>query len=445
MSIQLFDYQLKCINFIKNNFGLILYHFMGGGKTITSLIMAAQFEYPIIIICTKSSKKNFYDDINKIKKLGISNFDFNMNNLNLDNIKIITYKKAQGLILDTKTTFNDFTVIVDEAHNLRSQTKLLSILTSALEHSKKLILLTGTLFYNAPTDICPLVNLIKKTQILPLTSKEFYFYYYDDNYETVTNVDLFKTAVKDTISYYKPNFSNDSNYPKSEIKYIAVDMSNAQISEYRFYVKKILSLHDIQHIDYSVLDKQKVNNFLSVTRQLSNTVDKSPNSPKMIEIFNYIKSHKNQTIVYSNFLDNGVLPLSIHLKQHNISYQIFHGEQTESKRDTIINDYNNGVFQVLLMTSVGSESLDLKNTRFIHIMEAHWNDSKINQIIGRSIRYGSHSALPSNERNVQVIYWYSVFGYKIPYESADEYLIELSKKKRVIFNQFDELIKQSSI
>ena len=67
-------------------------------------------------------------------------------------------------------------------------------------------------------------------------------------------------------------------------------MSNLQISEYRHYLKKILSLSNIQHIDFSVLDKRKMNYFLSVTRQLSNTVDKSPDSPKIIEIFNYIKA-----------------------------------------------------------------------------------------------------------------------------------------------------------
>ena len=105
MSIKLFDYQLKCVNFIKDHFGLILYHFMGGGKTITSLIMAAQFDHPIIIICTKSSKKNFYDDIKKIHNQGISNFKINLNNLSSENIQIITYKKALSLILDVKMSF----------------------------------------------------------------------------------------------------------------------------------------------------------------------------------------------------------------------------------------------------------------------------------------------------------------------------------------------------
>jgi NAD(P)-dependent dehydrogenase (short-subunit alcohol dehydrogenase family) len=99
----------------------------------------------------------------------------------------------------------------------------------------------------------------------------------------------------------------------------------------------------------------------------------------------------------------------------------------------------------LLITSAGSESLDLKNTRFIHIMEPHWNESKISQIIGRAIRYDSHKSLPDSEKSVEIVKWISVFGYKIPYETADEYLLHIAEKKDKMFEQFNEIIKISSI
>ena len=78
-------------------------------------------------------------------------------------------------------------------------------------------------------------------------------------------------------------------------------------------------------------------------------------------------------------------------------------------------------------------------------MEPHWNESKINQIIGRAIRYDSHAKLKESDRNVTIIRWISVFGYKIPYETADEYLVKLALIKEKMFNQFDIIIKQSSI
>jgi hypothetical protein len=78
-------------------------------------------------------------------------------------------------------------------------------------------------------------------------------------------------------------------------------------------------------------------------------------------------------------------------------------------------------------------------------MEPHWNESKINQIIGRAIRYDSHIKLPEKERNVTIIRWISVFGYKIPYETADEYLVSIAISKDKMFQQFDEIVKQVSI
>lgn len=317
MMIKLLGYQQQCVDYIKNNFGLILYHSMGSGKTITSLEMMYQFPNDIIIISTKASRKNFSDDIKKIK-------------LNLKRIKIYTYQKAISLILGKELSFTNHSVIIDEAHHLRSVTKLLSILISECRNAYKIVLLTGTIFYNSLTDLSVLVNIIKKEDVLPETTKEFKFFYYDETYETPTNTEIFVEKIKKSISYYKKTL--DDHYPTSTITYIKVDMNNAQISEYRHYLKKILSLDSLQHIDYNRLDKRKVNNFLSVTRQLSNTVDNSPDSPKIIELFEYIKNNVKPVVVYSNFLNNGVLPLSYWLDKEKIKYAIYFGEQNEEKK-----------------------------------------------------------------------------------------------------------------
>ena len=111
----------------------------------------------------------------------------------------------------------------------------------------------------------------------------------------------------------------------------------------------------------------------------------------------------------------------------------------------MIDQYNSGNIDVLLITTAGSESLDLKNTRQIHIMEMHWNMSKIDQIIGRAIRYKSHNSLPIDQRNIVIYKWISVFGYKIPYETADEYIYKKALTKEKMFEQFNEIIKLVTI
>lgn len=57
--LKLNPYQIKPVEFMKNNRGLILYHSTGSGKTLTALYSVYQFNNDIIIIGTKSSKKFF--------------------------------------------------------------------------------------------------------------------------------------------------------------------------------------------------------------------------------------------------------------------------------------------------------------------------------------------------------------------------------------------------
>ena len=46
-------------------------------------------------------------------------------------------------------------------------------------------------------------------------------------------------------------------------------------------------------------------------------------------------------------------------------------------------------------------------------MEPHWNEARIQQVIGRVVRYQSHNNLNINERNVTIIKWLSVFPKSI--------------------------------
>jgi hypothetical protein len=78
-------------------------------------------------------------------------------------------------------------------------------------------------------------------------------------------------------------------------------------------------------------------------------------------------------------------------------------------------------------------------------MEPHWNEAKIKQVIGRAIRYKSHNLLPENCRHVDIYRWASVFPETIGNQSADQYLMEISKRKDDIFERFKDIIIKSSI
>jgi superfamily II DNA or RNA helicase len=435
--IELKDYQLVPINFLKQNRGIILYHSTGSGKTLTALYGAYQFNYSIIIIGTKSSKKTFRDNIEKAE-MDKSRFTF------------YTFAKIKVLLESDISMLKNHTVIVDEAHNIRNENLHNLYIASALSISKKVILLTATPVINYLNDLSVLVNIIKGEDTLPTDHLLFDQMFYDEDNQVLINQDILFSKLQKCISYYK--MEDDENYPRSTVHYINVEMSHQQVAEYIFYIRKILyddkgttDTIDILNIDYGLLPSKKKNFFLNVTRQLSNTVKNDSTSPKIIEIYQKIVEGPSPSIVYSNYLKNGIYTLAELLEKNNIKYRAITGHITDDKLNLIVDNYNKGAYQVLLISSAGSESLDLKSTRQIHIMEPHWNESRINQVIGRSIRYQSHNNLPISERHVDIYRWISTFKNNIKNDSADQYLTKLSIAKNNVWEKFQDIIKKASI
>ena len=51
-----------------------------------------------------------------------------------------------------------------------------------------------------------------------------------------------------------------------------------------------------------------------------------------------------------------------------------------------------------MISPAGAEGLTLISTRQVHIMEPYWNQSRLDQVIGRAIRYCSHKDLPEEDK-----------------------------------------------
>jgi len=101
--------------------------------------------------------------------------------------------------------------------------------------------------------------------------------------------------------------------------------------------------------------------------------------------------------------------------------------------------------------SSGAEGLDLKGTKMMQIMEPHFNQAKIDQVVGRAIRYKSHEHLPEEEQEVTVRKYLStkkpgimqrIFGVKDM--SIDRYLLNASAEKHKIHAQIQKVMKDST-
>jgi hypothetical protein len=131
----------------------------------------------------------------------------------------------------------------------------------------------------------------------------------------------------------------------------------------------------------------------------------------------------------------------------------------------ISNNNNMGeIIKVLMITSSGSEGINLRNTRYVHIMEPYWHPVRLEQVIGRARRICSHKSLPKALRTVEVFVYLMIFTPeqlksdmaielkrkdlskaipKVPFTS-DQFLYEISEIKANLTAQLTDSIKESA-
>ena len=224
--------------------------------------------------------------------------------------------------------------------------------------------------------------------------------------------DLYKDAIKNKLKFKLLHVLQNSN----SLKLSGNGNENRNSSDTNSVSESESENESDTNISSS--ERMAINTFLNATRQLSNSYNNKP-SNKLIKMAEMINSGAKPVLVYSNFKENGIFALDKILKEkYSLRTELFTGDLSIEKKNSIVEKYNNyhlnnnsdgedDKIDVLLITSSGGEGIDLKNTRNVHIMEPHWNIFKINQVIGRAIRYKSHIALPENQRKVVVYKWIS--------------------------------------
>ena len=238
-------------------------------------------------------------------------------------------------------------------------------------------------------------------------------------------------------------------------------------------------------------------------------------SPKFLEILNNIQNpqHEGLHLLYSNFRTlEGIGIFQLVLEENKIEefkiqkktgiweilpstskdrYVLYTGTESEEQKEIIRNIYNGSwenvskelretleemdttgkknadglIIKLFMITSAGAEGINLRNTRYVHIMEPYWHNVRSEQVIGRARRICSHEDLPENLRTVQVFIYLSVMSEsqkkndkytelrihdvskKDPSKpiTTDENLFEIAMIKTMINSQFLKVIKETAI
>lgn len=175
MTIELLKHQENIIEYLEkrciNQKGLLLYHGMGTGKTISGLgwiqyrtLRSTKENY--IIVCPEFITLSWINDSRKI------GFEIKESN-------IISYKSFRARLLSNKINFENLNFIFDEAHHLCSILKennfmlYSNFLKKIRSSSGKILLLTGTPMYESKFDISILLNICSEGNNYPVDKFEF--------------------------------------------------------------------------------------------------------------------------------------------------------------------------------------------------------------------------------------------------------------------------------
>ena len=432
--------------------GAVVFHGVGSGKTLTAVISSYYYLkiYPnnkVIVISPSALLFNFV--------AGMQQYGLDKND---NRYSFFTYEKY----IRNPQLGNNSLVIIDEAHNLRTEMNIgeirdpdtkkfleeksstnqrgFKIMKYGIEKCHKVLLLTGTAFVNRLSDIENLLAFVDNRR--PISHK---------NYETILDdVENIKDYFDYKISYYKSNADSEF-FPKRIEDFHPVYMTEEEERKYK----------NIKSEGIPRSTSETPNAFYIAERYASNMMGSIQN-PKLDYIVKLLKERPNQKfIIYAGLTEYGtsniearltkeLIPVvkitgkqsitqkedsKLYFNYYNFKNEIFFNKDTlETRYHKYVNDKN----RVLLISRAGAEGVDTINCQNIILYDSQWNDALSEQIIARAIRFKSHFGLPLKERYVNVIR--PVLCYKV-----DEKIVEQIKNKTMNFSKLYKQIKSETM
>ena len=209
-------------------------------------------------------------------------------------------------------------------------------------------------------------------------------------------------------------------------------------------------------------------------------------SSKIKNICDIILKSEGIILVYSQYIDAGLIPFALALEELGFTrnggaslfkdaptspidsitmqprntaggnfspakYAMITGDprispDNQAEVNAITNDNNKDgtKIKVILISRAGSEGVDFKFIRQVHILDPWYTMNRIEQIIGRGVRSFSHKDLPFEKRNVE-IYLHGTILQDNKEEAADLYVYRVAEYKAVQMGRVARILKETAV
>ena len=457
------EVQIKTVEYFNDVDSLLVIHGTGMGKTLTALTCAQCFisqnsKHRVIVVTAASLVDNFksafdqYGNINS-SKYDIYNFDQFMN----------SYKKFNKHLKELGTSKfkcgdDNALLIVDEVHLLKNYAgiKFESVMECA-KHCKKVLLLTATPYVNNVCDFISAVNLLHRNYVLAppkrvvKTNAPMIFQSRDTAKIPGCNLSISKITegqaqgqmniiaqfLKGKVSYSEKPEGGD--YPAVKIHREIIPMS--PIYE-KAFLKAVGDESDIFGNPEAFYNGYR--------RAVNNIGAKNMYNDKLAFVDKILKAGSTGNVIFSNWLDFGVDVITDFLYKKGLSFSVISGKTRISDRKIYVESYNRGEISTLVISTAGATGLDLRGTQNLIVIDPVWNAAMLDQIIGRGVRYKSHSHLPKKLQTVHVYLLILVekdvaSGNKIVSKSGDYLLYKIIDKKKKFNTIIENTLKKISV
>lgn len=488
--------------------GLLLCHKIGAGKTCAAVQIAEQWKHKkkIMFVCPASLIGNFYKELrtqcageeyisNKERKLLVS-YEPGSENYNdlLAKIEkrinkyyqIMSYNKFVDLSNRKKLNLDNVLLIIDEVQNVVSEhgsyyTTFIKEIKNAPKNMR-VVIMSATPIFDKPIELGLTINLLrtKEKEMIPINPRfnEIFLKSKKDKNDNITyeikNVNKLRRLLMGYISFYQgaPEYA----FPKKIVKIVKCRMSSYQYSCYKTIEEGEggLKSGDILKLP---------NNFFIGSRMISNIAypnklinedgyhefkgksvkeDLEKYSIKFYKILNKIKICKGPCFVYSNFREYGGIQPFIKVLESNgfknfnhygpgkNRFAIWSGDENISTKDYTRDYFNKkenedgSLIKVILGSPAIKEGVSLLRVRQVHIMEPYWNMSRLDQVMGRAVRFCSHKDIPAEKREV-IIYLYIATDPNNKRLTVDKHILNLAYSKNKLTKEFEDVIKESAV
>jgi hypothetical protein len=133
-------------------------------------------------------------------------------------------------------------------------------------------------------------------------------------------------------------------------------------------------------------------------------------------------------------------------------YGLITGNQALTPNNKGVIDYERqegneqgALMKVIIGSQIAGEGVDLRYVREVHMLDSWYHLNRTEQVIGRAIRFCSHSALPKEQRNATIHLYAAVFPEEDDKETGDLYSYRQAFKKAVEVGNVTRALKIRAI